>query len=895
MSFIRTVSGNPTTVQIAYSESPTRERESRAVWDHLGTALYTLKRVFVTFTTDNGYYWCKIYSKSDNRYITRSGSVGDGGTASIDLYDTYQEGKISDTITIAFRRNANYGCTYRNIQLNLEYEANAEPSTVSVSPAIAGEPQTVNISNTNNVVYHNVTWSYGSSIAYATFGAIISGIDSLHLNGNVEIWNRPRVSAQDMIAAGYTDFDPDSYATLYSMTYTTENDTYTVLMTPITASGTVYSQSSMDSYFATITASAASVEAIVSADASSRKLVIHAMSGEHISDMDYIANACHNLSEQWEDAVDLYGRPTKEDVTAHAVSSGPIRYGAATRSPAWAVPSQYLESLYDLCRNSNTIPTCVFVETFMPGDYSVGITNSKGYYLAIPNNSTTAPTVTITLTSTQDQVGQDSGVDYLQYHTTIRVTPNGVGKIGATIVGASVTTPDGTFNASNNTATSILIKEYGNYPVQVAVIDSRGFTATATYSPEIVVTQYTPPVITYLTAERCLESGRLDDEGTYIQVEAKASKTASSWSYTIVQTGHSTVIERGNLDSTGKGRIGNGNLDKDTGYTVTVTATCEYTQQITASINVASALYTFHRMAGGKGVAFGQVSDRYGVEVTPDWPFYTHGKEIQELLLDYAHPVGSIIQTISDTFNPNTLWPWTHWSKLEDVFLLGSGSAHRLLEIGGAESGTVNFDINIDEQPYYIKPDNLPQYTYVQSYTGKRIVANKLANSGSAYRYFNSDPDPLFTMKFGAPQFVVRYETLSAKAYVVGDYTYRVSGETRVYYRCLVPVPSGTAWNAGAWEVVQYDDIKSEIATEIEWEGTTKIPPGGFAEGEYGFIMVDSKPKLYRCLQSVSAYGAWTGDAERYFAEVPYGDAKTSATISTMPPYLTVNIWVRAQ
>lgn len=42
-------------------------------------------------------------------------------------------------------------------------------------------------------------------------------------------------------------------------------------------------------------------------------------------------------------------------------------------------------------------------------------------------------------------------------------------------------------------------------------------------------------------------------------------------------------------------------------------------------------------------------------------------------LLDYFYPVGSIYETSSDSFNPNSRWGGT-WTKIQDKVLVGSGS-----------------------------------------------------------------------------------------------------------------------------------------------------------------------------------------------------------------------------
>ncbi|MBR6863204.1 MAG: hypothetical protein IKM73_17990, partial [Acidaminococcaceae bacterium] len=92
----------------------------------------------------------------------------------------------------------------------------------------------------------------------------------------------------------------------------------------------------------------------------------------------------------------------------------------------------------------------------------------------------------------------------------------------------------------------------------------------------------------------------------------------------------------------------------------------------------------------GTGIAFGKVCENDGaVEVRQDWDFYTHGQEIEHLLLDFAHPVGSVIESLSSTFNPNTLWPWTTWRQLTDVFLFAAGGDQSLNATGGEATHSI--------------------------------------------------------------------------------------------------------------------------------------------------------------------------------------------------------------
>lgn len=130
-----------------------------------------------------------------------------------------------------------------------------------------------------------------------------------------------------------------------------------------------------------------------------------------------------------------------------------------------------------------------------------------------------------------------------------------------------------------------------------------------------------------------------------------------------------------------------GELPTANSYNVTITVTDGYGLSSVYNGSVGSAIYTIHRQAGGKGVAFGKISELQGVEVAESWPFYTHGKEIQHLIVEAAHPIGSIIQTLDNSFNPNTLWPWTLWGKVEDCFLYSSGSKNTGTKGGSKTNG----------------------------------------------------------------------------------------------------------------------------------------------------------------------------------------------------------------
>lgn len=643
-----------------------------ASWTHPGSS-YTLESIALRFTLDsqtsNGYSVRVTEVLGPGNYSDRANKAewkAAGTTVTVPLNSLAWDGKTSGTLTAVFMRRTNYYVCYTSIAFVLTYRSIADPSQVVVITTDAGAPQTVNITNTDPDVYHKVTWGYGAN-GYGLFGGILSNWDALGMVGNVDVWNRPRVSAAAMQAAGYTDFDPDSYATLYSMTYTTQGNTFTVLMTPIATDGTVYSQTSMDTYFDTITNGNNTVAAIVQADAASRNLVMHALAGEHIDDMEVIAVEAHEQSASWEDAVDTYGSKTRTNVEANAIASGPYDYGAATRSPAWAIASADMPTLYGFFPASGTADGSVVVQTYTVDGALVGTTIADAE-VYLPETSTTRPTVQfVSENDTMDAVAAaieaSTGNAYVQNHTTVKRTITAQGYQGAGIAQVQVVTPDGVATGANSTQIEQLIRTAGTYSIEYHIIDTRGQTLVVTGGTK-TVQAYTDPTITSIQGLRCDQNGDAKEDGTYIWVEASAIvNTGSTATYTaklFVKNG--SQIGSAVTLANGAGILG-GSLDENTSYTVKVTVTDSYGVEDEEEVEIGTGTITFSRMAGGKGAAFGKLAEKYGVEIAETWPLYVHGAEILRLIIDMAHPIGSCIESLDNGWDPNTAWPWTAWSK----------------------------------------------------------------------------------------------------------------------------------------------------------------------------------------------------------------------------------------
>ena len=287
------------------------------------------------------------------------------------------------------------------------------------------------------------------------------------------------------------------------------------------------------------------------------------------------------------------------------------------------------------------------------------------------------------------------------------------------------------------------------YIISAAITDTRGFTQTTIKTIE--VEGCSSPSIIDLTAYRCKEDtydGTVPmeyDEGgnAYVQLIFKGNKLLENLNCNIsvaICTESGQIIEdideyEESVNINEDTRIGTtafivdgeNKLAKDSNYKIQVQITDSFGQTTTELFPLGAATYSIYRQAGGVGVSFGKISTLYGVEIREDWPFYTHGKEIEELLLDYAHPIGSIIQTLDAQFDPNVKWPWTQWGKLENVFLLGSGERN-VLETGGSETEIV-YGTTFDVEGIDITLDykNLPDW--VLMYPSKSEYMQPIRNA----------------------------------------------------------------------------------------------------------------------------------------------------------------------
>lgn len=386
----------------------------------------------------------------------------------------------------------------------------------------------------------------------------------------------------------------------------------------------------------------------------------------------------------WHKVRITYGAGTSNEVTSGWISCG------TSLTATYTIPSSDNSKMYALAGDGSSVLGKLELMTYADSGYATQIgstytilpssTDPAPPKITIPSTPDTQPTATITtscVTSGESYVQNISGQG-------VTITVTGTPQAGASISTIRITTPDvaQTFTMQNGARTATVVVDplrvSGAYQINALVTDSRGYTGTATAS--ITVTANPMPAFTRATVERCDSNGNITDEGTYAKYECTLvlSRYAAEQDSTIDPATVYANIGNGSrtltLDATSKvvgatavtctyRGVFNEHLDSEQSYTAVFSCVDQISQRATITINLSTAIYTIYRMAGGKGVAFGMVADRMGVEVSPDWPFYVHNVEI----FDLAHPVGSMIITGDHNFNPNTLYAWTQWARAEGV------------------------------------------------------------------------------------------------------------------------------------------------------------------------------------------------------------------------------------
>jgi hypothetical protein len=185
-----------------------------------------------------------------------------------------------------------------------------------------------------------------------------------------------------------------------------------------------------------------------------------------------------------------------------------------------------LALIYNNIPNTEVKGTLRFtIFTYSDSAYSKKVGGySKNITLSMPEDDSTRPTATMTLSSV-NSLDSPFNTLYIQGKSKVKADfANGKGKYGASIVSYKMTVGSTSYETPY---TSDYLTTTGAITVKGTVTDSRGFSRT--YTQTITVLEYSSPRIlpksdeSSIICKRCDKDGNIADSGTYLKIKAKRS------------------------------------------------------------------------------------------------------------------------------------------------------------------------------------------------------------------------------------------------------------------------------------------------------------------------------------------------------------------------------------
>ena len=295
-------------------------------------------------------------------------------------------------------------------------------------------------------------------------------------------------------------------------------------------------------------------------------------------------------------------------------ASGTIATGVGT-SKEWTIPTSLIASTPD-----NAQPTITITCTTKNGTTVVG-NSTYSFKCKVPD--TYQPTCSLAL----EDVGlvPSSWGIYVKSKSSIKGTITASGSEGSTIKSYVSKANDEIFSV--NPFTTNYLKYNGERTATTTVTDSRGRTATDNQTIEIV--DYSTPTISMCKVERCNADGTLNEEGTYgkATIEYKISSINNlndkniSVSYgSVTRTATPTFYE--GIYTFEEVFYG---LETNASYNFEFKVKDTF-EEIPQTYTLAPSFVTISKLAGGRGVTFGQVATEEGLHSYMDTNFHKNSK-----------------------------------------------------------------------------------------------------------------------------------------------------------------------------------------------------------------------------------------------------------------------------
>ena len=246
----------------------------------------------------------------------------------------------------------------------------------------------------------------------------------------------------------------------------------------------------------------------------------------------------------------------------------------------------------------------------------VGSADTETFTVTVPDNSSTKPVVSMTLTPVGSLPSAFAGL-FIQGKTKVKAALSAAGQYGATIK-SYIMNVDGINYDSGDSYTSDYISTYGSKTVTGHAKDSREITGSV--SKNITVIAYSKPKIAVSVCGRCDARGNLIDSGTYLKIKATRSystvlsggvqknfcqiryryKAAAATSY----SAWTTILARDTLttNQVETGALLGGVLAVDTSYMVQIQAIDDIGEYAETTISVQTDKVHTHRTKTAMGL-----------------------------------------------------------------------------------------------------------------------------------------------------------------------------------------------------------------------------------------------------------------------------------------------------
>jgi hypothetical protein len=307
----------------------------------------------------------------------------------------------------------------------------------------------------------------------------------------------------------------------------------------------------------------------------------------------------------------------------------------------YTIPLDVASRISSTARTGTMLAT---LYTYQADGTQVGSEYNKAFTVTIPDNSSTKPTATMTLSPVSSLKAPFNSLYICGRSKVDADFTNGEGKYGATI--AAYKTDVG-IKSYGSPYTSEYITTSGTVTVTGSVRDSRGFIRT--YTQNISVIPYESPRILPASGEseivcaRCDENGNLSDTGTYFKIKAKRKYSKvesdgtqnnfctiryrlkpeggsySGWKPILATTAQSDEVETGAL--------GNGYILLTNTYVVQVGVEDTMGETETVTISIPTEHVYMHRAGSINSLGIGKyVSEENTVDVAEDITTKFRGK-----------------------------------------------------------------------------------------------------------------------------------------------------------------------------------------------------------------------------------------------------------------------------